>query len=207
MERETKRKTRRIQWVALGLILLLAPVLGCAAAKELAAMRQVEFHLNGVSGARVAGIPLSNVRSYSDLGPVDVARLAAAIALDDVPLEVTVHVEGRNPETSTVTAKLVAMDWTCLVDDRDVVSGRLHDPYSFPPGVARDVPLVVRFNLVEALRDRNRRDLIEVALAFAGQRSSTHDVALTLVPSVETSVGRIRYPGPITLHISSSETR
>ena len=53
----------------------LAVALGCAAAKQLAAMRQVEFHLNGVSGARLAGVTLDNIRSYSDLKPADVPVL------------------------------------------------------------------------------------------------------------------------------------
>ena len=184
----------------------LATVLGCAAAKEMMSLRRVEFQLNGVSGARMAGIPLENVRSYSDLKPADLARLGAAVAMRDVPLEMTVHVEGRNPETNTVTAKLIAMDWACLLDDRDLVSGRLRGPYSFPPGEARDVPLLVRFNLADAGLGRSR-DLIDVALAIAGRRASSHSVALQLTPSVDTPLGTIHYPVPITLELASPASR
>jgi hypothetical protein len=187
-------------------VLALAVALGCAAAKQLAALRQVEFHLNGVSGARLAGVRLENIRSYSDLGPADVARLGLAIAAHEVPLELTLQLEGRNPETNTVTAKLVAMDWTCLVDDREVVSGELREPYTFPPGRARDIPLQLRLDLMQTFGSR-RQDLIDAALALAGRNSGAHQATLRLTPSVETPVGSIRYPVPLTLTISAPGAR
>lgn len=190
----------------LALTLALATLLGCAAAKEMLALRQVEFHLNGVSGARAAGISLEGIGSYSDLRPLDLARLGAAIAARDVPMEVTVHLEGRNPESNTVTAKLIGMDWSCLVDDKDVISGRLRGPYSFPPGVARDVPLLVRFNLMDAVGGRSR-DLVDVALAIASRRPGAHEVSLSLAPSVDTPLGPMRYPDPITLVLVSPAGR
>jgi len=193
--------------VARGIVALaLIGLVGCTAAKELAAIRQVQFHLNGVSGARMAGIPLDDVRSPSDLKASDLARLSLAIASGTVPLEVTVHVEGRNPETNTVTARLVAMDWTCLLDDRDLVSGRLDEPYSFAPGRARDVPIAVRCDLLHVV-GRHRADLIDAALSLSGRNTSRHRVSVRLTPTVDTALGRIRYPAPIILELATPETR
>jgi hypothetical protein len=181
-------------------------LIGCTAAKELAAIRQVQFHLNGVSGARLAGIPLDDVRSPADLKPADLARLSLAIASHSVPLDLTVHIEGRNPETNTVTAKLVAMDWTCLLDDRDLVSGRLDEPYSFAPGRARDVPIVVRCDLLQVLGN-HRADLIDAALSLSGRNTRNHHVSVELTPTVDTALGRIRYPEPIVLDLATPEAR
>lgn len=193
--------------VARGMVVLaLMGLGGCTAAKELAAIRQVQFHLNGVSGARVAGIPLDDVRSPADLKAADLARLSLAIASGAVPLDVTVHIEGRNPETNTVTAKLVAMDWTCLLDDRDLVSGRLDEPYSFAPGRARDVPIAVRCDLLRVVGN-HRADLIDAALSLSGRNSRNHHVAVQLTPTVDTALGRIRYPAPITLELATPEAR
>ncbi|HEY2924852.1 MAG TPA: hypothetical protein VGJ98_07775 [Candidatus Eisenbacteria bacterium] len=180
--------------------------LGCTAAKEFAALRRVEFRFDGITGARVAGIPLRNIRSYSDLTAVDLGRVGIAIARGDVPLDLTVHVEGRNPESNDVTARLLRLGWAYLVDDREVVTGRLTEAYTFPPGEPRDVPLLVTFNLMDVFGDQ-RQDLIDIALALAGQRSSTHKITLRLDPTVETPVGPIRYPIPITLDLSSPATR
>jgi hypothetical protein len=179
---------------------------GCTAAKELAAVRQVQFHLNGVSGARLAGVSLDRLQSPSDLSAADVAGLTLAIASGEVPLQMTVHVEGRNPETNTVTARLLAMDWDFLVDDRELVSGRLEEPYTFEPGRARDVPIPVRCDLVPLFGKRSA-DLVDAALAIAGRGSSSHRAAVRLIPTVDTALGRIRYPAPITLEIRAPESR
>ena len=190
-------------WIVM---LLGVAIVGCAATQELAALRQVEFRYDRVSNARVAGIPLEEVRSPEDVGPLDLARLGIAIAAKDVPLDLTVHVEGRNPETNQVTAKLVALDWTYLVDDRETVSGRLAEPRTFPPGQPTDVPLRVTVNLVDFVSGGGG-DLLDVALAMAGQPSSTHKVTLRLTPTVETSLGPIRYPVPLTLDITIPQAR
>jgi hypothetical protein len=187
-------------WVALALGTI--SIVGCSSTKEIIALRQVEFRFDGITDPRVAGVGLSRFHSYSDLTPLDLGRVGIAIARGDVPLDLTVHIEGRNPESNDVTARLVALGWTYLVDDREVISGHLDEAYTFPPGTPRDVPLLVTFNLMDAFGDQ-RRDLIEIALALSGQRSSTHRVALRLDPSIDTRAGRIRYPGAITLDLSA----
>ena len=186
--------------------LVVAMGLGCSSTKEFVALRRVEFRFDGITDSRLVGIPLHRVRSYSDLGVTDLARLGVAIVREDVPIDLTVHIEGRNPETNDVTARMIAMGWAYLVDDREVVSGNLSRATSFPPGEPRDVPLLVTFNLMDMFGER-RRDLVEVALALSGQRSSTHRVALQLTPAIETRGGRIRYPVPITLDLSSPHAR
>jgi len=181
-------------------VLLLGSVVGCATAKELLALRQVEFRFDRLSGARVAGIALDRIHSYQDVTPVDLARLAVAMASKDVPLDLTVHVSGLNPETNKTTARLVAMDWTYLVDDRGIVSGRLTDPYQFVPGNPRDVPILVTFNLARAF-DGDGAALLNTALALTGQRTSEHRVSLRISPTIDTSLGPIRYPTPITIDV------
>ncbi|HEY6221880.1 MAG TPA: hypothetical protein VIX13_05025 [Candidatus Eisenbacteria bacterium] len=187
-------------------VLLLGSIIGCATAKEMIALRQVEFRFDRLSGARVAGIGLDRIHSYSDVTPVDLARLAIAVASKDAPLDLTVHIVGLNPETNTTTARLVAMDWAYLVDDRDIVSGRLTDPYTFVPGQPRDVPILVTFNLAKAF-DGDAAALLNTALALAGQRTSEHKVSLRISPTVDTSLGPIRYPTPITIDLVAPAAR
>lgn len=187
-------------------IMLIGSVLGCATTKEILALRQVEFRYDHLSGARVAGIAVDRIHSYEDVSPVDLARLTIAVASKDVPLDITVHLEGRNPETNTTTARLLSMDWAYLVDDRDVVSGRLTEPYTFVPGEPRDVPLLVTFNLARVFQGDGAA-LLTTALALAGQRTSEHKISLRISPSVDSSLGPIRYPTPITIDLSTPAAR
>ena len=188
------------------LVLALAGTGGCAAASQLAALRQVEFRFDHLSSPAVAGVPFDRIRSYGDLTTTDLSRLGLAAASGEIPMDLTVHVEGRNPESNGVTARLVAMDWAYLVDGREAVAGRLTDPVSFAPGAAEDVPLRVRFDLMEVFDERGR-DLVEVALALAGEGSSSHRVTFRVAPTVDTPLGPIQYPVPISFDISSNSVR
>lgn len=187
--------------------LLVLPVLGCATARELAALRQVQFTYDRVSSPRVAGIPLDRVRGYGDLSAADLARLGLAVAARDVPLELTVHLAARNPQENNVTARLLEMDWEYLVDDREVVEGTIarEQELTFPPGETRDVPLGVMFNLVEAFGG-SAQDLFDIALVLSGQTVSSKKRTLRIHPTVETSAGPIRYPEPLTLDLSAAST-
>jgi hypothetical protein len=187
---------RAILLYPLLLVVLLAS--GCAALQQFAALRQVDFQFDRVSDVRLAGVAIAGKLGYSDLGAVDVARLGAAVLQHDVPLDLTVHVRGTNPATNKVTARMLQLGWTFFVEDRSVVGGELAETYQFEPGVTVDVPIRVRFNAYDKFGGGGK-SLFELALAIAGVGGHTSQVRADLVPTVETSLGPIRYPAPITV--------
>jgi hypothetical protein len=188
------------------LLLVLVGTGGCAAANQLAALRQVEFRFAGVSSPALAGVPLDRIHSYTDLSAEDIARFGLAVAAADVPMDIVVNVEGQNPKSNTVTARLVAMDWAYFVDDVEAVAGKLEKPVSFPPGEPATIPLRVRFNLMGAFYERGQK-LAEIALAMAGRGSTTHRLTLRITPTIDTSLGPIHYPAPLEFDLSASPTR
>ena len=185
----------------LAALLLAGMATGCAATRELMALTQVGFSYDRVSDAEIAGVALSGIHSYDDIRPTDAARLAIAIGLKDVPLDLTLHLTALNPKENDVNARMTALDWAYLVDGGEIVSGRLTQSHVFPPGEPRDVPLTLTVNLVRIFGS-DGRSLLETALVLAGQRTSTKRVSMRLTPYVETSAGAIRYPVPITLDLS-----
>jgi hypothetical protein len=188
------------------LVLALAGTGGCAAASQLAALRQVEFRFAGVSSPALAGVPLDRIHSYADLSAEDIGQFALAMAAADVPMDLIVNVEGRNPESNTVTARLVAMDWAYLVDYTEVLKGGLTAPISFPPGEPATIPLHVRFNLMDVFNERAQK-LAEIALALAGHGTTAHRVTLRIAPTIETSLGPIHYPTPLEFDLSANSAR
>lgn len=188
--------------MSVGRLLLLLAIAGatsgCATLSQVAALHQVEFDLDRVSGATLAGVPLAGKDSYGDLGTIDVARLAAAVATKNVPLAMTIHVEGTNPASNSVTARLVEMEWTLLVDDVETVSGRLDRQFQFVPGRPTDVPIVVGLDLWDFFGGR-AEDLFGIALGAAGAGGRTINLTLKATPTIETPLGPIRYPAPITI--------
>lgn len=187
----------RIGAFLLGAVLLLAAP-GCQTLREIAALRDVAFAIDRVADARLAGVPLDDLRRYEDLSPADILRLTSAVANQRLPLDFELHLTAENPADNSVDARLVGLDWTLLLDDRETISGVFDETVVLPPGRPTDIGIPIRLDLVDFF-DSGARDLIELALAVAGQGGSPKRVTLQAIPTVETPVGPIRYPNPVTI--------
>jgi len=171
---------------------------GCATFQQVMALRNVDFAFDQVANVRLAGIDVSRVRSFSDLSLGDAARLTAAVADRNLPLSLDVRLSALNPPENSVDARLVRMDWTFLLEGRETLSGVFADEILLPPGQPRTVPIGVALNLVEFF-DGSARDLVDLALSLAGAGGSPAEVAIVASPTVQTALGPIRYPRPLTL--------
>ena len=66
------------------------------------------------------------------------------------------------------------------------------------PGAPTDVPITISLDLVDFF-EANARDLVELALSLSGRGGAPKEVALRATPVVDTPLGPIRYPEPITI--------
>lgn len=168
---------------------------GCQTLREVSNLRKVDFQLDRVSDARLAGVSLDDVRSYNDIGATDMLRLSAAIADGEMPLQFTVHVGARNPAENNQNARLTQMDWRLFLNDRETIAGRFDREVVIPPGEPTDIPIGMELDLVEFF-DGNLREIVNLALAIGGEGEPTN-VKLRARPTVQTSIGPIRYPNEI----------
>lgn len=186
--------------VALAVALSLGP--GCATLQQVAALRDVRFALDRVGGARLAGVDLSRLRSWDDLGPLDATHLLSAAAEGRLPLELTLWVRAENPAANP-TARLLAFDWRLLLDERETLTGSVDRELVLDPGRPVEIPLPVELDLLRFF-DEDVRDLFDLALAVAGRTGPPHRLELRARPTVSTPYGALRYPEEITV---SSATR
>jgi len=186
-------------------ILAAAAMAGCTTVQEIIAVRSVGFRLERVTELRLAGVDLSRVRSFSELSFGDAARLTAALATQELPLSFRVHVLAENPASNSTTARLIRMQWTLFLEDTETVSGRLEHEYELPPGQATDVPIDISLDLID-FYERSGQDLIELAFNLAGAGGEPKQVAIRAAPTINTPLGEIRYPRPITI-VSGSAGR
>ncbi len=185
--------------VAVGAIAFGATITtGCATLQQITALRQVHFTIDRVSEVRLAGIDLRSRQSYRDLSVAQAATLANALARRDLPLAFNLHLRAENPDGNPVSARLIRLRWTLLLEDRETVSGAVEREYVFPPGEPQHVPIAIALNLSEFF-ERNARDLVELALNLSGQGGSPKKITLRAVPTIETALGPIQYPRPITI--------
>lgn len=169
-------------------------IAGCATLQEFAALRDVEFSLAGTTDGSLAGVSIDSVRSFSDLSALDVARVGAAFAAGELPFETTLLVRAANPPDNS-RARLVALDWTLFIDDRETVSGALDEEHVLPPGEPVSVPVRVQLDLLDFF-DRQLEQVAGLALAAAGAGEPAR-IHLEAIPSVQTPLGVIRYPEPV----------
>jgi hypothetical protein len=178
-----------------GVVLLLA---GCATLQQLAALSRVAFGLGKVVNGRLAGVPLSRFANYRDLSVADVGRITVAFARSDVPLEFDLNVEARNPAENRTTATMARLAWTLLLDNTATVSGTLDSSVTLPAGQTVNIPLRMRVNLREFF-DGPAESLFNLAAGVAGLRADPTRVTLRATPTINTPIGPITYPSPITI--------
>lgn len=179
-------------------LLILAAVGACATLRQVAALRRVDFALAGVQEGKLAGVALSRIASYQDLSAIEVGRIAYALARNDLPLEFRVNVRAENPADNSVSATMVRLAWTALLDGKETVSGVLDSSFVLPPGQPVNIPLTVRMNMREFF-DGPAESLVDIAAGLAGLRSEPTRVTLRATPTVNTPIGPITYPEPITI--------
>ncbi|MDJ0767077.1 MAG: hypothetical protein QNJ97_29155 [Myxococcota bacterium] len=173
-------------------------VSACATLQQIAALRHVDFSIDRVSGIELVGINASQVRSYSDLGLADAARVGAAIARRELPVSFRLHLTAENPRDNSVSARLTQMQWTLLLEDTETISGSIGREYVIPPGQPVDIPLTIQLDLFEFF-DRSGPELVDLALNLTGLGGSPTRITIRATPTINTSLGPISYPQPITI--------
>ena len=181
------------------LLVCIIPVAttGCKTLREVKNLKDVEFQIDRVTDAQLAGVSLRRVQSYNDLSATEVARLGSALSRGEAPLSFTLHVEATNPESNSVDARLTEMDWTLLLQDRETITGTFDREVVLSPGTPTDIPIDVSLDLVEFF-DENVRGLVELATAIGGEGPPAN-VKLEVQPTIQTKLGPMRYPKPITV--------
>lgn len=189
------RRSAPLAVVVLG-VLLLVP--GCTTLEQIAALQRVDFRLDRLSNALVAGVDVDRLASGGELGPTDLARLGTAAARGSVPLEFVLHVGAENPADNPVAARLVTLDWTLFLDGTETISGVYNDDRQIPPGAAVDLPISMRLDLVDFF-GRNVGDLAALVGNLAGVETRRQTVRLEAQPTIRTQFGPIQYPGTISI--------
>lgn len=188
----------RILVIAMAVLIPAALTQGCQTLREIAALRLVDFAIDNVTDARLAGVRIERIRSYEDLSSTDVFQLGRAIANQELPFRFSLNVAARNPDENEVQARLVKMAWTLFLEDRETISGVLEENYVLPAGETTTIPVAIELDLVDFF-DRNLQDLVELALSVSGADGQPRNVQLRATPTIDTPLGQMEYPRPITI--------
>ena len=183
---------------SLALLATTATLAACATLRQLTALRNVDFSIAGVQDGRIAGVDLRRIASYDDLSALDVGRIALAVARRDVPLDFRLMIRADNPADNRTAATMVKLAWTLLLDDKETINGVLDTAVTIPPGQTAIIPLPMHLNLRQFF-DGPAKSLVNLAASAAGVSSHPTRIAVRAVPTINTPLGPITYPNPITI--------
>lgn len=193
---KTFTPSRHIPLLVLLAVLLTLPA--CQTLRQIAQLRHVDFAIDRTAQVQLAGLDASRLQSYNDLRPAELIRLGTTVAQGSLPLEFTLHLNAFNPQDNNIAARLVQMDWTLFLEDRETISGRYDGEVLLPPGEVTDIPIHISLDLMDFFRD-NMQQLVNVALSATGQDAAPTNLRLQATPTINTSLGPIRYPEAITI--------
>lgn len=146
---------------------------------------------------QLAGVEVSDVQSYEELGASDALRLGSALSEGEMPLSFNLHLQATNPASNDVDARLTKMDWTLVLEDKETVSGQFDQEVVLPPGEPKGISFQVDLDLIRFFDD-NLQDLVNLASAVAGD-APPQTIKLRVQPTVSTPLGPFQYPSPITV--------
>ncbi len=173
---------------------------GCAGLNQILALRKVQFKLIGVRNLMLGGIDLSRVRSFSDINPLAAAQLLLAFRRGEVPARFNLDLAMRNPTENQTTAKLRSFDWALKIDNVDTIRGVSSQSIEIPPtNEPVTFGLPVEMNLMEFFSGDSLDRLVDLAAAIGGVQGSAARLSLSVQPDIQTPLGVIRYPSPITV--------
>ena len=189
--------------LVIGAGVLSASLSSCGVANALLGLSKIQFKLNDVQSVRLAGIDVANKHSVSDFSIMDGVNLLGAFTSGKLPLTFTLNVAAKNPNqpngTSLSALQVTDFPWRLLINNHETVTGNIGSPVSVPAGgTTTMIPLQVSVDLKEFFADKGYNDLLQIALALAGQ-GGAGQLQLKATPEMGSPLGRLRYPGELTI--------
>jgi len=185
----------RFSFISIMFITLLLSA--CATLQQTHDLSKVKFSLDRVSAIHIAGIDLMDITSLNELNMFQIGRATLAVSRESLPLNLTLHLKTENPLVNQTSATLTSMDWTLILDGRETINGTLAEDVTLPAGEMQDIPLQLSLNMFEFFNEKSAMDLLDLALAFAGEGGGIpKGIALKVRPTINTPFGPITYRKP-----------
>lgn len=161
---------------------------------QMSNLTKCDFRLESVQQLNLAGINVQNVKSISDLNMIDAAKIASAVGSQQFPLDFTLNIEAKNPNTSA--AGMTKIDWILLIDDIEMTRGTLDKQVTIPAnnGIAI-IPMQMHVDLQEALKGKSADAVINFGMNLAGTGNKPTRFTLQMKPTITIGGFPISYPG------------
>lgn len=169
---------------------------------SVANLANCEFALKNVSNVSVAGVNVKNLTN-GNLSATDIVKLVAAYQSKQVPLNLDVNVNVKNP--TKTQAAMTALDWILAIDGSDMANGVSSKNYTIKPSTTTTVPLPVSTDLGKLFSQKGLDALKNFASSFTSEGISSK-VGLRVRPSLSVGTTQVPFPNYITLEKKTGST-
>ena len=161
---------------------------------QISNLTKCEFRLESVQQLNLAGINVQNVKKISDLNMFDASKIASAVGSNQFPLDFTLNIEAKNPNTST--AGMTKIDWILLIDDMEMTRGILDKQVTIPANNGTTIiPMQMHIDLQKALSGKSADAVINFAMNLSGTGNKPTRFTLQMKPTISVGGFPISYPG------------
>lgn len=188
---------KSIHFKSLIIISLTLILSSCTQLQQLQNLAKCEFRLNSVENIRLAGVNIQDIKSLNQIGISDVAKLSAAYLGNNLPLDLKLNMDARNPNPTA--AALSALDWIFLIDDIEMTRGITNQRFQIPANQTTTIPLLLNFDLKKVLTGKSQNALVNFALNLAGSGNTPTRLALKAKPTIQIGSVNIPYPSYLTI--------
>jgi hypothetical protein len=193
-------------FILLFVVVIILPLNSCdilQQAQQMGNLAKCDFRLQSVNQLTLAGINVQNIHKFSDLSLLDAGMLSVAAASGKFPLDLTLNVEARNPNTTS--AGLSKMDWILLIDGIEMTSGIVNQQVTIPANKGTAIiPMKIQMDLKQALSGKSADAIINFGLNLAGAGNKPARFTLKLQPTINVASFPITYPGYIIVNTEFS---
>ncbi len=182
------------------LFVLMSIVTSC---KELAGITGLvtncDFSLAGITDYKVAGFNTEGKQSISDFNFFDAAKLTTALLEKDLPVSMVVNVRVDNKGSDVFLNKL---DWIALLDNKEMVAGKIVDQISIPAKGSGIVPLHLDLNLFDVLEGETGAKVLKTALSLIAGEQPTENAKLSfkVKPTYTIAGTEVQHPDYIVIN-------
>ncbi len=182
----------------LAVFLFVLALSGCKTLMSYTNILKCDFRMESLRNPVIAGVNVSSIRSLSDLSFIQAGKLTTAYLSGNVPLEFTLNMEGKNPNTSE--ARMAQFDWIVKIDDVQIATGTNQSEYVLPANNGTQIiPIRIAVNLLDVINKDSKDSLINFGLNLADAGNKPTRVSLQIRPTVYVSTIPVTYPGYISL--------
>ncbi len=170
----------------------------CNFLKEISTLGKCEFRVTTLEDPEIAGVDVSQIRSFTDLNFVDMGIISSSFLKGDLPLSFTLNVEVRNPNPAM--AALNGLEYLAFIDDVEVARGQLDRRIEIPAnGGITTIPLRLNTDLIDILKKDSRQALVNFGLNLADAGNRPTRVSIKVKPTILVGAMEINYPGYFTV--------